>query len=128
MIAAQNNLKLKVIIVGAGLGGLAVGINLRQRGHIVTILEGASELGEVGAGIQIPPNSVKLLAKMGLYDKVFCIEYYAHSIVHLAIRDRIQALARWEFDWNYAAASIDARYIWISLLAYSSRRLSTHSV
>jgi 2-polyprenyl-6-methoxyphenol hydroxylase-like FAD-dependent oxidoreductase len=79
MIPVQNNLKLKVLIVGAGLGGLAVGINLSQRGHIVAILEGAPELGEVGAGIQIPPNSVKLLTEMGLYDKVFRIESYAHS-------------------------------------------------
>ena len=66
MIAAQNNLKLKVIIVGAGLGGLAVGINLRQRGHVVTILEGASELGEVGAGIQIPPNSCQTSRENGI--------------------------------------------------------------
>jgi len=64
--------KYKIIIVGAGLGGLVVGIALSKKGHWVTILEAASELGElslsanamskkVGAGIQIPPNSIKLL-------------------------------------------------------------------
>src|SRR5277367_1627544 len=65
------NLNVKVLIVGAGLGGLALGINLIQKGHTVTILEAAPKLGEVGAGIQVPPNSVKLLARMGVYEKVF---------------------------------------------------------
>ena len=63
-------IKLNVLIVGAGLGGLALAINLIQRGHHVLVIEAAPVLGEVGAGIQVPPNSVKLLARMGVYDKV----------------------------------------------------------
>jgi NADPH-dependent 2,4-dienoyl-CoA reductase/sulfur reductase-like enzyme len=37
----------KIIIVGAGLGGLVAGIALSKKGHKVTILEAASKLGEV---------------------------------------------------------------------------------
>jgi salicylate hydroxylase len=72
MTITQNDSKVKVnvLIVGAGLGGLALGINLIQKGHAVIILEAAPKLGEVGAGIQVPPNSVKLLSRMGVYDKV----------------------------------------------------------
>ena len=40
-------LTLKVIVVGAGLGGLATSIALARRGHSVTVLEQAPELGEV---------------------------------------------------------------------------------
>ncbi|KAK7427366.1 hypothetical protein QQZ08_006135 [Neonectria magnoliae] len=56
----------KVIIVGAGIGGLLASIGLRLDGHDVTILEQASEFGEVGAGMRIPPNSFKLLRRWGI--------------------------------------------------------------
>ncbi|TVY91554.1 FAD-dependent monooxygenase [Lachnellula willkommii] len=62
----QAKLKLKIIIVGAGLGGLATSIALARRGHQVTVLEQAHQLGEVGAGIQIPSNSSLLLERWGL--------------------------------------------------------------
>ncbi|TVY14562.1 FAD-dependent monooxygenase OpS4 [Lachnellula arida] len=62
----QAKLKLKIIIVGAGLGGLATSIALARRGHQVTVMEQAHQLGEVGAGIQIPSNSSLLLERWGL--------------------------------------------------------------
>lgn len=57
---------LNVILVGAGLGGLATAIALIQAGHTVTIYEQTTVLGEVGAGIQIPSNSTRVLFKLGL--------------------------------------------------------------
>ncbi|KAL1968737.1 hypothetical protein VTN77DRAFT_1563 [Rasamsonia byssochlamydoides] len=57
---------LNIIIVGAGLGGLATAIALARNNHHVTVYEQAERLAEVGAGIQIPPNSSRLLAKLGL--------------------------------------------------------------
>lgn len=44
----QAKVNLRVIIVGAGLGGLACAIALARRGHTVTVLEQANQLGEVG--------------------------------------------------------------------------------
>ena len=42
-----THIKLNVVIVGAGLGGLALSIALARRGHVVRILEQAKQLGEV---------------------------------------------------------------------------------
>jgi salicylate hydroxylase len=59
---------LTVIIVGAGIGGLAAAVCLRAAGHQVTVLEQAPAIGEVGAGIQLAPNATRALIKMGIFD------------------------------------------------------------
>lgn len=59
-----------IIICGAGLGGLGAAIALRRKGHNVTILEATPKIAEVGAGIQIPPNSSRILKSWGVYDEL----------------------------------------------------------
>ncbi|KGO40051.1 Monooxygenase, FAD-binding [Penicillium expansum] len=61
-----SKVRLNIIVVGAGLGGLATAIALASSGHAVTVYEQAQKLGEVGAGIQIPSNSTRLLSRLGL--------------------------------------------------------------
>lgn len=52
---------LHVIIVGAGLSGIATAISAALSGHSVELIEQAKELAEVGAGLQITPNASRLL-------------------------------------------------------------------
>ena len=59
---------MEIAIVGAGLGGLAAAACLLKHGHKVRVYEQASELGEVGAGIQMSANAVKVLRYLGLGD------------------------------------------------------------
>ncbi len=55
-----------VTIVGAGIGGLAAAIALARRGALVTVLEQAPMVREVGAGLQISPNGTAVLDALGL--------------------------------------------------------------
>jgi len=52
---------LQIHIVGAGIAGLTAAISLTLSGHKVVIFERAPVFGEVGAGIQVPPNSTRYL-------------------------------------------------------------------
>ncbi|KAF7155380.1 hypothetical protein CNMCM5623_007451 [Aspergillus felis] len=58
----------KIIIIGAGLAGLGAAISSLLAGHDVHVLESAHEVGEVGAGIQVLPNSSRVLQHWGLDD------------------------------------------------------------
>lgn len=58
--------RLRVVIVGAGIGGLACAIACRQQGLEVTILERSNEILPVGAGIQLPPNATRVMRHLGL--------------------------------------------------------------
>jgi salicylate hydroxylase len=55
-----------VLIAGAGLGGLTLALALLQRGHTVRVFEQASELREVGAGVQLGANGTRILIALGL--------------------------------------------------------------
>jgi 2-polyprenyl-6-methoxyphenol hydroxylase-like FAD-dependent oxidoreductase len=61
---------LKILVAGAGLGGLAAASNLLKAGHDVTIFEQAPELSEVGAGIQLSANAMHVLNYLGLGDAI----------------------------------------------------------
>ena len=57
-----------VIVVGAGIGGLAAALGLLRAGQRVTLLEQVGSLGEVGAGLSVTPNAGEALDFLGLGD------------------------------------------------------------
>ncbi|MBN8280675.1 MAG: FAD-dependent monooxygenase, partial [Gammaproteobacteria bacterium] len=57
---------ITVIIAGAGIGGLATAIALRQAGIRVAVYEQAPALGEVGAGLTLASNATRILHHLGL--------------------------------------------------------------
>lgn len=58
------------VVVGGGIGGLAAGVALHQRGWHVEVLERAEQFREVGAGISLWPNALRALDALGLGDEV----------------------------------------------------------
>lgn len=55
-----------VAIIGAGLGGLTCALALARAGREVVVYEQAPQLGEVGAGITLSPNSSRIMIALGL--------------------------------------------------------------
>ncbi len=62
---------LRVAVVGGGIGGLSTAIALGRIGKVeATVFEQASQLGEVGAGVGIAPNGMRMFDRLHLKDAV----------------------------------------------------------
>ncbi|KAI9767304.1 MAG: hypothetical protein M1840_005713 [Geoglossum simile] len=89
---------LHLIIIGAGLCGLSAAISTRLEGHVVTLLESAHELAEIGAGLGLTPNATRLFHKWGVYEQLAAMAAPPSSLgvrrydgtVVLAHEDRFQ--------------------------------------
>jgi salicylate hydroxylase len=83
---------LRVTVVGGGIGGMAAASALHHRGIDVHVYEQAPEIGEIGAGVLITPNSLRLLDRMGIGDAVAAVgasvgegsRYYRQDGQHVA--------------------------------------------
>lgn len=71
---------MKITIAGAGIGGLAAAIALSRDGHSVTVAERASEITEVGAGIQISPNGMNVIKSLGLEEALISVSVKAEAV------------------------------------------------
>jgi len=57
---------LPVLVAGGGIGGLAAALALTRQGFDVKVLEQASALGEIGAGLQVGPNGFAAFDALGV--------------------------------------------------------------
>ena len=57
---------MKIIIAGAGIGGLTAAMCLHRAGHDVTVYEAVSEMRPLGVGINIQAGAVRILCGLGL--------------------------------------------------------------
>ena len=69
-----------VTVIGAGVAGLAVARALALRGAVVTVLEQADAIREVGAGLQISPNGAAVLRALGLQDALDAASMRADAV------------------------------------------------
>jgi salicylate hydroxylase len=73
--------KLRVGVIGGGIGGVALTGALAQRGIEVKVFERAPAFGDVGAGIQMTPNAAKVLRGLGLADQLRRAGFLPQAIV-----------------------------------------------
>ena len=59
-----------ILIVGGGIGGLAAAVALANKGFAVHVIEQAPQFAEIGAGIQLGPNIIRALARLGVRETV----------------------------------------------------------
>jgi salicylate hydroxylase len=71
----------KIVIAGAGIGGLCAALALAKRGFDVAVYEQSLQLGEVGAGLQLSPNAVHVLQALGIADQVKAKAFSPESAV-----------------------------------------------
>src|SRR3984893_9107578 len=91
-----------VLIAGGGVGGLAAALGLAQKGIRSILLEKASVLGEIGAGIQLGPNAFHAFDYLGVGEDARSMAVYvaqlrlmdaltAEEITHIDLREAFRA-------------------------------------
>lgn len=77
---------MKIIVAGAGIGGLALALRLNDLGHEVLVLEKTAVPKDIGGGILVPPNSMRILHELGLRDRIAAV----------AVRPESRDVRRWQ--------------------------------
>lgn len=61
--------QMKIVIVGGGIGGLALAVALQKHGVPSVVCERAPELREIGAGLLLTPNASWVMDRLGLLEE-----------------------------------------------------------
>jgi len=91
---------MRVVVAGAGIGGLAAALALARSGHDVTVCEQSAEPGEVGAGIQVSPNARRVLDRLGLEEEFDAVATHPARIV----------VRRWQDDRELRVTPLGDRF------------------
>jgi salicylate hydroxylase len=82
----------RAIIAGAGIAGLTAAIALLRAGFAVAIYERANSLDELGAGLQVTPNAARVLASLGVLERVLLHASRPHAVVVLRGSDSTELM------------------------------------
>jgi salicylate hydroxylase len=75
------NRALPILVAGGGIGGLAAALALARQGFAVKVLEQASQIGEIGAGIQLGPNAFSAFDALGVGERARARAVYTDRLV-----------------------------------------------
>ena len=74
---------MKAIIIGGGIGGLSLALMLHARGIAATVYEQASEIREVGVGINTLPHAIRELAELGLLPALDAVAIRTRELIYM---------------------------------------------
>lgn len=83
----MHSQKLRIAIVGGGIGGLTLALALRQRGLAANVYEQAAELTEVGAAVALSANSTRELRRLGVLDEIAAVSTEPTELIYRNWRD-----------------------------------------
>ena len=64
---------MKILVIGAGIGGLTAALSLAKAGFEVEVYESSAEIKALGVGINILPHAIRVLTDLGLLDELLKI-------------------------------------------------------
>src|ERR1700743_1347866 len=71
---------MRVLIIGAGIGGLTTALVLHRRGMEVLLVEAAAEISELGTGINLLPHGAGILHELGLGEQLAAVSLQTRAI------------------------------------------------
>lgn len=99
---------LKILIIGAGIGGLTAAIALREQGHEITIFEQSQFASEYGAAIHIQPNANGILRRLNIFLEEsganpfnWMTEYTSTGSLNRSM-DIVEMVKKWHHPWLLA--------------------------
>jgi 2-polyprenyl-6-methoxyphenol hydroxylase-like FAD-dependent oxidoreductase len=73
---------MKVLVIGAGIGGLATALSLHAAGIECTVFEQSRSIRELGVGINLLPHAVKELASLDLLDALDSVAIRTRELIY----------------------------------------------
>jgi 5-methylphenazine-1-carboxylate 1-monooxygenase len=125
-----NNLVMKIIINGAGIGGLVLALMLHKRGLNPVLFESSSAIKPLGVGINVQPSAIVELAELGLLEKLRATGIETAEVVYFnKFGQKIWAEARgMAAGYHVPQFSIHRGELQMLLLATVLERLGPDSV
>ena len=62
--------RIPLLIVGGGIGGLAAALAVSRAGQRTHVLEKSERFAEIGAGLQLAPNATRMLDRLGVLEEI----------------------------------------------------------
>jgi len=80
-VSVRPDRSAPVLVVGGGIGGMAVALALSQSGFAVELFEQSAQIGEIGAGLQLGPNGFAAMDALGVGERARKRAVYTDELV-----------------------------------------------
>src|SRR5215831_7253399 len=78
----MNSPRLRIAIIGGGIGGLTLAIALRQRGVAAEVFEQAPELTEIGAAVGLTANATRELRRLDVLNAIAAVSTEPTELIY----------------------------------------------